>query len=160
MVWHTFALNPRDYLSDCIRWGKTNLWSNGFPWEAINACVDNESFEFNTPRQSHDYFEESTKLPYDVLKMPATIQLRCPKCNKTASCPWTTCDHPTSWIGSKHGEQGLGFAEKLFAKTCTACGFVLTHDRLRAFKFYQDVLYVRSGIPMQGTILDIDGESM
>ena len=152
MVWHTFMLNPRDFLSDCIRRGKQGLWYNGFPWEAVNACIDNSTFEYDTSEEAHHLFGNLTKLPYDALEMPSEIAIQCPKCSRPVSCQWTT--------GFDAG-QGSGFAEKNFVKLCphASCEFVINHERLRVNKFFEDVRRLKfNGTPMSGTILDHEGQ--
>ena len=159
MVWHTFMLNPRDYLSDCIRYGKKGFWANGFPWNIVNACIDNEAFEYETSKEALEYFESCTNQPYDALKMPLQIVIPCPKCTTNVVCPWTTCDDSHSWTGSSPGEYGVGFAEKDFSNTCPSCAFRITHQSLRSFKFYKDVLRLQStNTLMPATLLDHNGK--
>ena len=159
MVWHTYMLNPRDYLADCIRYGKRGLWTNGFPWEAVNACVDNETFEYETSKEARELFESSTKLPYDALKMPSRIGIDCPSCSRSVSCFWTTCDSQSTWLNHSPGERGSGFAENSFSQACHGCYWTISHERLRAHKFYKDVqLLMANGTPMPGTLLDHSGK--
>lgn len=40
MVWHSFMLNPRTYLEDCLRFGMMGLWKTGLPWKAVDAVID------------------------------------------------------------------------------------------------------------------------
>lgn len=159
MVWHTFMLNPRDYLADCIRYGKRGLWTNGFPWEAVNACIDNETFEYETSKEAREFFESSTKLPYDALKMPWQIEIDCPSCSRAVACAWTTCTSESSPPGSYSGDDGRGFAEKSFRRMCDGCSFTISHEKLRAHKLYKDVqLLMTNGTPMPGTLLDHSGK--
>lgn len=131
LIWHTFMLNPRDYLGDCIRHGKKGLWTDGFPWDAVNASINNETFEYETSQEAREYFESRTKQPYDALNMPSTIEIKCLKCSNPVTCEWTTCDNIKSWTVSSPGEGGLGFAEKDFGKFCPSCNFMMCHERLK-----------------------------
>ena len=160
MVWHTFMLNPRDYLSDCIRHRKRALWNNGFPWGIVNACIDNDTFDYETSKEAHEYFEKCTQKPYNALEMPSKINIKCPRCSRyVLSCSWTTCHQKSDWVGLTPGEHGEGFGEKDFVKMCpnTSCNFLMTHEQLRVNKFYGDILRLKSGILMPGTILDNNG---
>ncbi|KAL8707038.1 MAG: hypothetical protein Q9225_007863 [Loekoesia sp. 1 TL-2023] len=158
MVWHTFMLNPRDYLGDCIRYGKRGLWANGFPWDAVNACIDNDSFEYETRKEAHEFFKSRTGKPYDAFKMPSKVKIKCLICREPIACPWTTCDHSLLWTGSLPGEGGLGFAEKGFSKACPSCHFLVNHEKLKGRNFYIDVLRLKQNdTPMPGTLLDHNG---
>ena len=48
MVWHSFMLNPRSYLEDCLRFGLKNLWTTGMPWQAVNASITTQ-FNYEVP---------------------------------------------------------------------------------------------------------------
>lgn len=121
MVWHTFMLNPRDYLSDCIRFGKQGLWTTGFPWHIINTCINDETFEYETSKEGCENFERCTGKPYNALEMPSEIDMKCPKCARVIVCPLTTCRYASNWDDApffKAGESGHGFADKIFNSTC------------------------------------------
>ena len=158
MVWHTFMLNPRDFLEDCIRYGKLNLWKTGLPWEAIDACIDNDSFEFSASEKARQRFVNNMDLAWDSLYDSSYVEIQCPECRKHVSCPWTTCDSKSQWI-DKPGELGTGFADRNFEARCKACGFSTDHEILRATKYSLDVERLRShDNPMPGTLLDKNGE--
>ena len=120
MVWHTFMLNPRDYLSDCIRYSKQGLWTTGFPWHIINTCINDETFEYETSKESRENFERGTSKTYNALEMPSEIDMKCPKCARLIVFPLTTCHHASDWDNtlSTPGEYGHGFADKRFTSTC------------------------------------------
>lgn len=40
MVWHSFMLNPRTYLEDCLRFGIMDIWKMGMPWKAVDAVIN------------------------------------------------------------------------------------------------------------------------
>ena len=141
MVWHTFMLNPRRFTEDCIRYNKLRLWKTGLPWEAIDACINNETFEYSASLYDSPDFT-----------------IPCPKCKKSVSTRWTTCDSPDLW-DKKPGELGIGYADKKFEASCDKCGFITTHEVLCGMKFRHDVELLRSrDYCMAGTILDHNGK--
>jgi len=150
-------LNPRNYLEDCIRFGKFRLWTSGFPWEAVNACIDNDTFEYSPRAEARQKFESTTQHAWNSLDDSPNINIACPKCKKMISCPWTTCDSGP-WMFQNTGESGHGFADKLFAAQCMHCNLRTNHDVQRAMKLRKDVELLKShACPMPGTSLDKDG---
>ena len=150
-------LNPRNYLEDCVRYGKFSLWTSGFPWKAIDDCIDNDTFEYNASAEARQRFEETTKHAWDSRDDKPVITLECPKCKNATSSPWTTCDSRPMWI-HKPGKFGVGFTEKLFEAWCQHCGFLINHDVQRATRFRKDVERLLShACPMPGTFLDKHG---
>lgn len=157
MVWHTFMLNPRNYFEDCIRFGKLRLWTTGFPWDAINACIDNETFEYSPSAEARQNFESKTRHAWDNLHDSPSISVACPGCRKMIICPWTTCDSGP-WMFRDTGDSGSGFADKAFEAQCTQCTFKTNHDVQRAMKFRKDVRLLKlHDYPMPGTFLDKHG---
>ena len=160
MVWHTFMLNPRSFTEDCIRYSKLSLWKTGMPWEAIDACIDNESFEYSASHEARQRFESHTSFAWDSLSDNPQIVIACPKCEKTVSSPWTTCDNENLWRAHTPGELGTGYADKGFEAICGSCGFKTTHEILSGMKFRRDVELLQSyDYCMPGTVLDHDGET-
>lgn len=157
MVWHSFMLNPRCYLEDCLRYNKIRSWRSGFPWDAINSCIDNATFEFTGTKQAQRLFAKDTGLSWDNLDDPLVAHIGCPKCKHQMSCPWTTSgSHPTWYING--GERGDGFADRNFRLQCPSCEQIFDHDVLRACKFRTDVeRLMLKDAPMPGTVLKIDG---
>jgi len=154
MVWHTFMLNPRNYLEDCIRFDKLRLWTTGFPWEAVNACIDNETFEYSPSAEARQEFESKTRHAWDSFHDSPIISVACPKCRKMIPCPWTTCDSGPCMFRNT-GDSGYGFADKAFEAQCTHCNFRTNHDVQRAMKLRRDVKLLKSyAYPMPGTFLD------
>lgn len=150
-------LNPRNYLEDCIRFGKFRLWTSGFPWEAVNACIDNDTFKYSPRAEARQKFESTTQHAWNSLDDSPNINIACPKCKKMISCPWTTCDSGPCMFQNT-GESGHGFADKLFAAQCMHCNFRTNHDVQRAMKLRKDVELLKShACPMPGTSLDKDG---
>lgn len=92
MVWHTHFLNPRHYLSDCVRFGKLYLWE-GFPWDAVNQCIDAD-LEFRPPAYAAANWTDLTSEPWANEEASDDIILPCPTCHKPYTHPWTTVGAP------------------------------------------------------------------
>jgi len=165
MVWHAYQLNPRDFLEDCIRYGKLKFWRAGFPWAEVNACIDNETFEFTGSKDAIQNFEQMTGENWDSLGDDLLYQMRCPKCASTHAVPWTSWGKDSAWItpsgsrGKLAGElESAGLADKTFGVS-VPCGIVFDHELLKTQKFRRDIVALRSrNIPLPGTILNIDGK--
>ena len=90
MVWHSFILNPRNYLEDCVRFGLKDLWATGMPWAAVNQAIDT-GFNYNVPQAGQDAFTKATGLSWFSSQDPMTKTLYCPRCTQRLDIPWTTC---------------------------------------------------------------------
>lgn len=97
MVWHAYLLNPRAFLEDCIRYGKTYFWRTDFPWAQVNACIDNGSFEFSETQNAIQNFEFSTDHPWSNLDEDDVVEMRCPLCDGTHEIEWTDWDRADAW---------------------------------------------------------------
>jgi Glycine-rich domain-containing protein-like len=163
MVWHAYMLNPRCFFEDCIRYGKLDLWATGLPWAAVNACIDNSSFEYRTSEEAHQLFETSSGRPWDNLRDASEKPLECPRCLSTTAFPWTTStvELPCAWdrLEKVLTDEGRGYGDKDFSAVCGHCDFVFSHEKLRVQKFKRDVqLLLNDDFPMPGTILSMDGK--
>ena len=157
MVWHSYMLNPRDFLEDCIRYQKLNFWNGGLPWALINSCIDNNSFEYSTGDEARHVFESKTGYAWDSLDDSPNLDMECPSCSRPVSVPWTTCTADSTWT-DRSGVIGQGFSEKQFLARCHFCNILIDHDLLRAQKFRKDVQrLLLKDIPMPGTILSVEG---
>lgn len=164
MVWHAYQLNPRDFMEDCIRYGKNKFWRAGFPWKEVNACIDNETFEFRGSKEAIQNFESMTSHSWDSFGEDNTLQMRCPKCANTHTIPWTQWGRGDAWVpsfaspGKLEGEKVAGgLADSTFSVS-VQCGIVFDHELLKTQRFRKDVIALRSrDIPMPGTILNIEG---
>ncbi|KAL4951989.1 hypothetical protein BDW69DRAFT_201032 [Aspergillus filifer] len=156
MVWHAHMLNPRSFLEDCIRHGKMSFWSTGFPWETINACINDQTLLYDAGGTAVTTFTWKTSLNWDNMADMPTKTLTCPNCAKTLSAPWTkggltlpldqTFDHWT------------GFTDKNFGIYCDKCNLRITHDTLRIQKLTTDVdALLDNHLPMPGTLLSAQG---
>lgn len=65
MVLHSFMLNPRTFLRECLKYNMTPLWRAGFPWELINQYIDESTYQYNAPESSRRNWESTTKLKWN-----------------------------------------------------------------------------------------------
>jgi len=156
MVWHTYMLNPRVYLEDCIQTGLHAVWRSGFPWSLLHDCIDNTTFEYTAPVAAKEAFKRSPSLPWDALKDPAAKAFTCPGCKHVSWAPYT---RPPATADRANLEAYLtedtGFAGQAFTEKCFKCGLAITHEKLRVGKFIDDAYQVRvHQRPLPGTILN------
>ncbi|KAL6714165.1 hypothetical protein ACLMJK_008659 [Lecanora helva] len=165
MVWHAYQLNPRDFLQDCLRYGKLKFWRTGLPWEAISASIDNDNFEFVASDAAVRYFEGATGCAWDSLTDPPEAKVCCPRCSEIRYVPWTHWNSPAAWTSESYlgksklkGEvAAFGLADKYFSFQCP-CGTVLDHELLKVQKFRRDMQALcEDDIPMPGTLLGVNG---
>jgi len=157
MVWHSYMLNPRCFFEDCIRSGKMDFWVTGLPWNVINACIDNSTFDYTLSDEAMRAFEGITGLAWDNLHDGPDKVITCPKCQMKVDWLWTTLQS-YSTNSSEMDVYGVGYADRDFSVLCSSCGITITHDLLRVQKFRRDVqLLLKDDHPMPGTILSIEG---
>ena len=173
MVWHAFMLNPRDYLEDCLRYGRMRLWGTGMPWAAIHSSIDGVHLRYDPGLEAQDLFRLTTSLAWDNLDDPIQRTVACPACPFTwVDCQWTASNlskvSSPSRSARKDGDptadltaafaSGKGYADLGFRQHCPKCTKVITHDTLRGDKFRLDVeKLLQHDYPMPGTVLNIDG---
>lgn len=169
MVWHSYMLNPRAYLEDCVRLGRMALWNTKMPWNAIAECIDPSTFIFQAGDVAEGAFTRLTghyvsekpivseghntdvnrSIQWDNLIDGDAKKLNCPSCQANIHVPWTTCcQHTTEKPKSDRNlaenvdavlASGEGFSDRDFSATCPGCEIRITHDLLRADKFCTDV---------------------
>ena len=157
MVWHSFMLNPRSFLEDCLRNMRMPLWHTGMPWTAVNACIDNNLFEYNAPEVARQEFKGKTGLDWDQLRDSKSKKtLTCQGCGRAAQCVYT---EGAFGLSVKEAfQESRGFADKAFAASCSGCNFQFSHGALRLQKLGKDVdLLMKNDIPMPGTYLGFKG---
>ncbi|KAL9099042.1 MAG: hypothetical protein Q9163_005397, partial [Psora crenata] len=153
LVWHAYQLNPRDFLEDCVRYGKLDFWRAGFPWARVNACIDNDTFEFKPSGKAIHTWESKTGYAWDSVNDSQDAILNCPMCRKPAKVPWTGLTRAIMWT-----DKGDGFADKYLNVVCRNCHNIICHDNLKLIKFLDDVeALMENDNPMPGTILDTQG---
>ncbi|KAJ5723952.1 hypothetical protein N7488_001987 [Penicillium malachiteum] len=156
MVWHSHMLNPRDYLEDCIRYGKISTWRTGFPFEIVNACIDDKTLEYAPDNASKEFFENKIKLQWDNLHDPPHKDLECPRCKHITPVPWTEGAMTSPLKGAF--ERSTGFADKSFQTLCTHCLGKIDHGLLRVAKFHKDLKkLLEQDRPIPGAVLDMNG---
>ncbi|KAG0645916.1 Glycine-rich domain-containing 2 [Hyphodiscus hymeniophilus] len=154
MVWHSFILNPRNYLEDCVRFGLKDLWATGMPWAAVNEAIDT-GFNYNVSQAGQDAFAKATRHSWFSSQDPMTKTLFCPRCTQRLDIPWTTCgksEKPT--IQEITDMTGTGYGDRDLSYMCDRCGGEVNHDLLRVAKFKKDTEYlIMKDWPLGGTIL-------
>lgn len=149
-------LNPRNFLEDCIRYGKMSTWKTGFPFAAVNACIDDRTLDYTVPEKTKQLFEQQLKMKWDNLHDPPGKDLGCPRCAKVNTILWTE-----GGIGESVTEafkDSTGFADRSFETTCKHCKCFINHDRLRVAKFRSDLIeLLENKWPMPGSIYNING---
>ncbi|KAK9371419.1 hypothetical protein V1509DRAFT_614627 [Lipomyces kononenkoae] len=154
MVLHSFMLNPRAFFEDCIRQGKMDVWVTGLPWDLINTCIDNSSYDYAVTDEARSKFEQMTGLAWDNLHDPPSARVLCTK-GHPIYCAWTD---PVLGDPKRPFEQGRGYADRSFTATCEQCNFVTNHEILKLQKFRRDLLaLLKDDVPMPGTILSLEG---
>ncbi|KAJ6021871.1 hypothetical protein N7540_007375 [Penicillium herquei] len=156
MVWHSHMLNPRNYLEDCIRYGKMSTWQTGFPFEIVNACIDDRTLEYAPDGASKVSFEHQMKLQWDNLQDPLEKKLECPCCKHTILVPWTE-GAMTSPLKDAF-KRSTGFADKSFETVCKHCLGKVNHGRLRVAKFHKDLIgLLEHDRSIPGALLNMNG---
>lgn len=149
-------LNPRSFLEDCIRYARMGLWGSGFPWGAVNNCINNYTMEYTTGEPSRAIFEASTGLNWDNLHDSPDKTVDCPICGTRVSVPWTT-GKIYSYV-HKAFEHFHGYSDKKFAAPCPKCKATINHERLKVLKFRKDVqALLQHSLPMAGTFYNLRG---
>ena len=165
MVWHSYMLNPRDFLEDCLRQGKMKFWRACLPWAVIDPCIDNNTFEYTASDAAMKYFEDRTGYRWNSLIDSPDATIECPACRRTLYVPWTRWNSPDMWTKSKsldcsesYGESvAAGFSDKNFEAPCQ-CGIFIDHELHRVQKFRKDIQALRDlDVPMPGTIFSSTG---
>ncbi|KAL4781689.1 hypothetical protein BJX76DRAFT_359636 [Aspergillus varians] len=156
MVWHAHMLNPRAFLEDCIRQGKISFWSAGFPWEAINVCIDDETLLYDPGQNAASVFTGKTTLQWSNLTDMPSKTLKCPSCGHANSVPWT--DGSLTLPLDQTFDNWTGFTDKNFRTYCAQCRLRITHDTLRVQKFRTDTNgLLDDNFPMPGTLTNVWG---
>ena len=171
MVWHAYMLNPRDYLEDCLRFGRMSMWHTVFPWQGAVDCINSETFVYESPEAAKT-FTGLTSLPWDQLDDLTPKRLTCPACRKDMEVQWTTCPKFASRSMDKQYDSwtrlsealdealsgGDGYCDKTFEALCPSCQSLIDYDWLRADKFCTDIKrLIYTDVPMAGTILGNTG---
>ncbi|CZS98839.1 related to large-conductance mechanosensitive channel [Rhynchosporium agropyri] len=153
MVWHSFMLNPRAYLEDCIRFGLKDLWATGIPWSVVTAAID-VRFKYEAPEEAKTNFA-TTGHAWDNQMDEMKKTISCARCSQGLEVQWTTC-----CSGEKTSPRelldmsGYGYGDRQFAHACQNCGAIMNHDFLRIARLKEDVEnLVLKDWPLSGTIL-------
>ncbi|KAH8194952.1 hypothetical protein TruAng_010893 [Truncatella angustata] len=156
MVWHAHMLNPRDYLEDCLRAGRRELWTAGLPWKLVNAAIDT-SFNYSVSEDTAAIWKAATGHEWDNASDSLEKSFKCPACSIQYNIPWTTCGQAEDSKDRSPGLVGTGYGDGEFESTCASCGTRINRDFLEVAKFVNDVkALLMKNQPMPGTILYYD----
>ncbi|KAL1983396.1 hypothetical protein VTN96DRAFT_10378 [Rasamsonia emersonii] len=156
MVWHAYMLNPRSFLEDCIRNAKMTFWAAGLPWDVLDQCIDNQSFEYRPGDAAKTSFETRVGRSWDNLDDLPEKLLDCPRCQKSFTVPWTSGEMSSDL--DKAFESATGYADKNLQCSCPHCSYFVDHQRLRVAKFRKDLeALIQADRPMPGTLYNVKG---
>lgn len=156
MVWHSHMLNPRNFIEDCVRYGKHSLWKTGFPWDSINRSINDHILEYTVNVAAQQKFQQCTHIKWTNLHDPPVKSIVCPRCKTENTVPWTQ-----GGIGSQATEafkDARGYADKGFLTSCTRCLFRIDHEQLKVAKFRRDLEdLLNHERPMPGSFINLNG---
>lgn len=151
MVLHSYMLNPRDFLQDCLHQDLLSVWKAGFPWDLVEANLNPETFAYEPPQRCIEKYERTSGERWDGINDdPATI--RCPTCSLENTFPWAELYSG----GNPQCKKGNIYMP--IRVHCPACGQAITQETMSIARFrthLQD-LWVREK-PLPGTFLTADG---
>ena len=157
MVWHAYQLNPRNFLEDCLRFGKIRLWHTGLPWGVINSCIQANEYKFVVPESTKQQFERIVGEPWENEDMPDTLQIPCPACQASNRVPWSLINNAITTFVSVVLD--TGFVSKDFTAQCSGCNSMITHEKLHKARTRRDIIEAyKNGAPMAGTVLTLNGK--
>jgi hypothetical protein len=154
MVLHSYMLNPRDFLQDCLRRGSLSLWKAGFPWAVVEENVDAVTFSYTAPPAAVTVFETACGIKWDLVASEVA-EVRCPFCSVAQSVPWVEL-----YSGENdHSEKGN--TKMPFRAPCSACGQTMSQATLILARLRKDLLALKDdGTPVPGTLLARNGRAL
>ncbi|KGO40366.1 Protein of unknown function DUF1399 [Penicillium expansum] len=156
MVWHAHSLNPRNFLEDCIRYGKMSTWVTGFPWEAIDRGIDNHTMEYTVSEQAQQLFEQKLNFKWNNLHDPPTKNVKCHCCGWANAVPWTEARF--GGLVAYAYKFSSGYADYSFEVKCFSCEHIIDHGRLKVAKFRKDLeAALDKDLPMPGSFTNLYG---
>jgi hypothetical protein len=114
MVWQAYMLSPRNFLEDCIRFGKMYFGRRVcLGMSLMLAWRKSQATSLVMPQKNA--VEERTGHEWDNLMDAPVIKLTGPKDEKILRCSWTTCDYSnTRNMDLEERLLGRGYADKDF----------------------------------------------
>lgn len=156
MVWHSHFLNPRNFLEDCIRYGKMSTWKTGFPWEAIDRCISNATLDYTVSEEAQQLFETKLKFKWNNLEDQRSKEVECAYCKKVNAVPWTEAQFGETVENAFRF--GNGYADNSFEVKCSRCEHIIDHGRLKVAKFRNDLqATLNQKVPMPGSFTNLAG---
>lgn len=133
-------------------------WATEFPWQLIDAAIDNKTLDYNPGDEAVEHFTKNTGHQWENLDDPDEKELKCINCSRPIKVAWTFGDFGNDPDAPFEGCPG--YADKDFATYCQSpdCGFKHDHQALRVARFHQDVDdLLKEHRPMPGTYLNLQG---
>lgn len=84
MIWHAYMLNPRNYLTDCIRASLSRLWCTPFPWKLVDQCITSH-FEYTCSTDHISQWMADTSIPWFNEDSDNMTARRCRFCREEIS---------------------------------------------------------------------------
>ncbi|KAI7971435.1 hypothetical protein EIK77_003491 [Talaromyces pinophilus] len=145
-------------LEDCLRGGRMRAWATDFPWQLIDAAIDNRTLDYNPGDEAVEHFTKNTGHQWENLDDPDEKELKCLNCSRPFKVAWTFGDFGTD--PDTPFDKCPGYADKDFLTYCQSsdCRFKHDHQALRVARFHQDVEdLLQNYRPMPGTYLNLQG---
>lgn len=102
MTWHAHMLNPRSYLTDCIRAKLSRLWCTRFPWQLVDRFITS-NLRYECPKNYMSQWVADTSIPWSNEEDENLTMRKCRFCREDISIPISKaikfrCD---SWLRKK-----------------------------------------------------------
>lgn len=133
-------------------------WATDFPWQLIDAAIDNKTLDYNPGDEAVEHFTKNTGHQWENLDDPDEKELKCLNCSRPFKVAWTFGDFGTN--PDTPFDKCPGYADKDFETYCqsSTCRFRHDHQTMRVARFHQDVEdLLQNYRPMPGTYLNIQG---
>ena len=141
-----------------------DFWRAGFPWSAVNGCINNDTFDFDPPNKAKALWSQKTGLSWESLADSSDPEVACTRCKKPMTLAWTDFTCKEMWersvvVGELVGEsRARGYTDKKMLAQCQDCREMVGHNELKLNKFKNDIHAMKFyGILMPGTVLSIEG---
>jgi hypothetical protein len=152
MVFHSYMLNPHDFLQDCLRNGAMELWKAGFPWDLVARNINNANLDYDPSLNVQNAFEERTKLAWSELDPSHQTELNCSSCSKAVPVPWSTL------YAEDVSQMEKGNTPMSFTLSCPSCDAEVTQGSLARLRARNDLrILLDESIALPGTLLSNDG---
>lgn len=152
MVFHSYMLNPRAFLQDCLRYSMLGVWKAGFPWQYVERHLSPQSLNFEPPQTCTDAYERVYQEQWHNPGHGTTATLTCPGCGHEVSTSLLEI-YDLDEAGQEKGNLRLPIHA-----TCSDCHQRLTQDSLVMARLRDDLRLLQGRqVPLPGTLLSAEG---